>query len=472
MKFVKFFDYKLSNLSIKILIDKIFDEKNKNVKIINCMNPHSFVVSKKDKIFQEALSSAYLNLIDGVGISSYLTLKKMIRINRITGYDLFENIISSNKPLKFFFLGSTNQNLIKIKNRLSNENKNCSIKTYSPPFVDEFSEEENKKIISMINEFKPDFLFIGMTAPKQEKWSYLNKNKIDVSYVLNIGAVFDYYAGHFSRPFKIIRTIGLEWFVRIIHNPRLWKRTLISIPLYSIYIFNEIISRNKKVSIEVIDEMRIINKIINDQEAYIFSAFNLAMTSNIISGNIKNEKNFTYWSDGIFCKFFSTKINKLAGSKFLEKIELKEKFKSLHVIGNLYDMDKIFLSNKFSNLKIIFTPLPFGEPDELIKNIEKIDESSLVLITLPTPKQEQVAEMIISKFNFGKIICIGGGLSIASGHEKKIPAWLDKIGLEFIWRLKNETRRRSLRIIRDILTIIFAFLTLRLNKIKVKKYEK
>ena len=79
--------------------------------------------------------------------------------------------------------------------------------------------------------------------------------------------------------------------------------------------------------------------------------------------------------------------------------------------------------------------------------------------------------MIKSKFNFAKIICIGGGLSIASGHEKKCPKWLDKLGLEFIWRLKNETRRRTLRIIRDIVTIIFALLTLRLNNIKVKKYE-
>ena len=472
MKFIKFFGYKLSNLNISDLIDKILNEKNENIKIINCMNPHSFVVSKNDKLFQEALSNSYINLIDGVGVSTYLGLKKMMKINRITGYDLFEKIISKRESLNFFFLGSTKDNLRKIENRLIKENSNCLVETYSPPFTNEFSEEENNKIISKINKFKPDFLFIGMTAPKQEKWSYMHKDKINSRYVLNIGAVFDYYAGYFSRPYKFVRILGLEWFFRIIQNPKIWRRTLISIPKYLTYIWEEISTPNLNVSIKVIDDIQILNEKINNENIYIFSAFNLAMTSNLIVKNIVNEKDFIYWSDGIFCKFFSTKINKIAGNNFLENIKLNKKFKSLHVIGNLHEKDKLFLNNKFSSLEMNFTALPFGEPDELIENINNIDENSLVLITLPTPKQEQVAQKIVSKFNCGKIICIGGGLSIASGHEKKCPALLDKVGLEFIWRLKNETRRRFFRFIKDIITIIFSLITFRLNKIKVRKYEK
>ena len=104
MKFLNFFNYNLSNLSIDDLFNKIIeDDMDKNTKIINCMNPHSFVMSKKDEKFQEALSDAYLNIIDGVGISIYLTLKTMNKINRITGYDLFEKLISSKKSKKFFF---------------------------------------------------------------------------------------------------------------------------------------------------------------------------------------------------------------------------------------------------------------------------------------------------------------------------------------------------------------------------------
>ena len=472
MKSINFFDYKLSNLNIKDLVDKIMNEKNDSIKIINCMNPHSFVVSKKDKLFQEALSNSYINLIDGVGVSTYLSVKKMARINRITGYDLFEKIISKKQLLKFFFLGSTENNLKKIKERLTKENQICLVETYSPPFADEFSEEENNIIISKINRFKPDYLFIGMTAPKQEKWSYRFKDRINSKYIINIGAVFDYYAGFFSRPNKIIRTFGLEWFFRIFQNPKIWRRTLISVPKYLSYIFKEIKNPNLNISVSVVDDINVLNDKINNENDFIFSAFNLAMTSNLIVKNIINEKDFIYWSDGIFCKFFNIKINKIAGNAFLEKIKLDKKFKSLHVVGNLHEKDNLFLNNKFSSLNINFTSLPFGEPEELIENIKNIDQNSLVLITLPTPKQEQVAQMILSKFGYGKIICIGGGLSIASGHEKKCPPFLDKIGLEFLWRLKNETRRRTLRILRDLITVFFSLITFRLNKIEVKKYEK
>jgi len=472
MKSFNFFNYKLSNLDLDNLFKKIIlDEEDKNTKIINCMNPHSFVISNNDKNFKEALRSSYLNLIDGVGVSLYLTLKNMTKINRITGYDLFEKIISIKKPTKYFFLGSTEKNLIKIKQRLSQENKNCLVETYSPPFADKFSDNENEKILSKINFFKPDYLFVGMTAPKQEKWSFQNKDKLNVKFVLNIGAVFDYYAGYFSRPYKFIRSFGLEWMFRIAQNPRLWKRTLISLPIYIYHIFKHIFKSTRDINVNIIDNIEILNNKINNDDIFIFSAFNLAMTSNLIGGYVTGEKNFNFWSDGIFCKFFNRKIKKIAGNKFLETLKLNEKFKQIHVIGNLHSQDRIFLSQKFKGLDINFTPLPFGEPEDLLKNIASIEKNSLILLTLPTPKQELLAQMIISKFDCGKIICIGGGLSIASGHEKKCPAILEKLGLEFIWRLRSETKRRALRVSKDIIIVIFSLITFRITKFKIERYE-
>ena len=471
MKSINFFDFQVSNLEIENLVNKIEQEEGNNTKVINCMNPHSFIASKNDKIFEDAISNAYLNLIDGVGVSIYLTLKKMIKINRVTGFDLFEKVISLNRPARFFFLGSTENTLLKIKKRLIEENKNCLVETYSPPFSDKFSDLENKKIISNINSFKPDFLFVGMTAPKQEKWSYEYKNKIDVKFILNIGAVFDYYAGYYSRPFKIVRSIGFEWLFRIIQNPRVWRRTIISLPKYIFHIAKEICNPNHFVSINVVDEIKTLNYKINNENLYIFSAFNLAMTSNLIAQNIKNENDFNFWSDGIFCKFFNKKIKKIAGNKFLENIKLDQKFKSIHIIGNLHDKDLFYLKNKFLGLEIIFTQLPFDEPENLLKKINNINKDSLILLTLPTPKQELVAQMIISKFNYGKIICIGGGLSIASGYEKKCPLLLESLGLEFVWRLRSETKRRSFRITKDIIIMIFSFITFRLSKFKVSRND-
>ena len=294
------------------------------------------------------------------------------------------------------------------------------IETYSPPFSDKFSDNENKKIISKINTFNPDYLFVGMTAPKQEKWSFENKNKLNVKFILNIGAVFDYYAGYYFRPYKFIRNLGLEWMFRLIQNPKLLNRTLISFPKYATYIFKEIFTVSRNVEVKIIDNIKILNNKINNDELYIFSAFNLAMTSNLVANNIINENDFNFWSDGIFCKFFNRKIKKIAGNKFLETIKLDQKFKQIHVIGNLHAKDKAFLNKKFKGMHIDFTSLPFGDPEDLLNNITNIDKNSLILLTLPTPKQEILAQMIKSKFNYGKIICIGGGLSIASGHEKNV----------------------------------------------------
>ena len=471
MKSVDFFNYKLINLNIESLNNKINQEIYKGPKIINCMNPHSFVISQKDKIFSNAISNAYLNLIDGVGISLYLTIKNLTKINRITGYDLFEKIISENKKIKIFFLGSTNKNLERINERILKENKNIFVEYHSPSFSKTFTDEENNNIIDKINSFNPDYLFIGMTAPKQEKWSYIHRDKIKAKFIINIGAVFDYYAGTFTRPFKLIRDLGLEWIFRLLQNPKLWRRTLISLPIFFYYIIKEIIYSRRNFSIKIVDEIDKLNQKINFDENYIFSAFNLAMTSNLLRKNIKFEQNLTFWSDGIFCKFFNRKIKKIAGNKFLENIKLGDNFKKIHVIGNLHELDRIYIEKKFFGLELIFTKLPFADSEDLIFHIPNIDKDSLLLLTIPTPKQEVVAQKIFEKNKFGKIICIGGGLSIASGYEKKCPNILEKIGLEFIWRLRNETKRRSLRLLRDITIILFSLITFRLHKFKVKQYD-
>ena len=100
---------------------------------------------------------------------------------------MFEKLISDPKGKKIFFLGSTEKNLEKIKNRINKENKLIEVETYSPPFANKFSNQENNQIVSRINSFMPDYLFVGMTAPKQEKWSQEHKDRLNVKFIFNIG---------------------------------------------------------------------------------------------------------------------------------------------------------------------------------------------------------------------------------------------------------------------------------------------
>ena len=115
--------------------------------------------------------------------------------------------------------------------------------------------------------------------------------------------------------------------------------------------------------------------------------------------------------------------------------------------------------------------MPYASTKIIIKKLPKLNDlnKTLILITLPTPKQEYVAKFIIKKYQNTKIICIGGGLSIASGHEKECPNFLRMIGLEWIWRLQYEPVRRLNRIIICILYLLYFILIGKFLKNKIKR---
>ncbi len=105
--------------------------------------------------------------------------------------------------------------------------------TYSPPFKPEFSDEENQKMVEAINSVSPDVLWVGMTAPKQEKWIYQHRNKLNVKFIGAIGAVFDFYTGNVKRSHPFFLKIGLEWLPRLLQEPRrLWQRNFVSNPMF------------------------------------------------------------------------------------------------------------------------------------------------------------------------------------------------------------------------------------------------
>ena len=98
--------------------------------------------------------------------------------------------------------------------------------------------------------------------------------------------------------------------------------------------------------------------------------------------------------------------------------------------------------------------MPIGDTSEIIKKLPKIYEDNLYIITLPTPKQEIIASHISKKKKFFKLICIGGGLEIAAGDVKPCPVLLEKIGAEFIWRLRTDFFRRLIRLLETMVLFV------------------
>lgn len=202
-----------------------------------CLNPHSYAAALDDMEFKDALHSADWLIPDGSGIvlASYLLGGNIRR--RITGSDIFSALNSKANELggfSVFFLGSTPDCLEDIRVRMERDYPKIRFAgSYSPPFKHIYSEGELEAMVATINRAKPDILWIGMTAPKQEKWIHQNLHRLDVRFAAAVGAVFDFYTGRVKRSHPIFQRLGLEWLPRLIQEPRrLWKRMFISAPVF------------------------------------------------------------------------------------------------------------------------------------------------------------------------------------------------------------------------------------------------
>ena len=261
--------------------------------LINTINAHSYNTARKDELFAEALTNGDVLIPDGVSIVKacrWIKAKSQPK-ERIAGWDLFEfemnkleecgmknvecgvngeecgmnnssldnsssasadhscsgkrlyepsaklkiqNSKFRERPLTVMFMGSSEKVLDLVVKRAAEVYPHLKIVTYSPPYKPEFSEEDNKAIVEAINAVNPDLLWIGMTAPKQEKWTYSHWNELNIHcHVGTIGAVFDFFAGTVERAPMWWQRHGLEWLYRLLKEPkRMWRRYIIGNTLF------------------------------------------------------------------------------------------------------------------------------------------------------------------------------------------------------------------------------------------------
>ena len=261
--------------------------------LINTINAHSYNTAQKDALFAEALSKGDYLIPDGASIVKacrWIRAKSQPK-ERIAGWDLFvyemnkvneecrqenEECRMQNEELKkqcsvivgnadegccdinscnnnssfnphssfkkkVMFLGSSEEVLAKIRQEASYIYHNIEVVTYSPPYKPVFSEEDNRAMVRAINDANPDLLWIGMTAPKQEKWTYEHWDELDIHcHVGTIGAVFDFFAGTAKRAPLWWQRHSLEWLYRLLSEPkRMWRRYLIGNALFLCKILKE-----------------------------------------------------------------------------------------------------------------------------------------------------------------------------------------------------------------------------------------
>ncbi|WP_165750062.1 WecB/TagA/CpsF family glycosyltransferase [Cellulophaga sp. Z1A5H] len=214
-------------LGYTVFADQLKNLPESKNTVINTINQYSYCMAEKDQNFKQALLSSDVLLPDGVGITFAAKFLYGEKIKKIAGADLHAYFLNdlNKKSGSCFYLGASNETLEKIKRKIKIEFPNIKVGAYSPPFKKTFSAADNAQMILEVNDFKPDVLFIGMTAPKQEKWSFEHKTALDTGYICAIGAVFDFYAETVARPSEFWQNLGLEWLGRFIKEPkRMWTR--------------------------------------------------------------------------------------------------------------------------------------------------------------------------------------------------------------------------------------------------------
>ena len=204
--------------------------------LINTINAHSYNTALKDVAFAEALQNGDVLIPDGASIVLAFNFLRHEKIERIAGWDLFlyEMNRLNKKGGTCFFLGSNENTLLKIKVKAIRLYPNIQVITYSPPYKPEFTDSDNLAMIDAVNQVKPDLLWIGMTAPKQEKWAYTHLKELDVNGPIGtIGAVFDFFAENIQRAPVWWQEHGLEWLYRLLKEPkRMWRRYIIGNTLF------------------------------------------------------------------------------------------------------------------------------------------------------------------------------------------------------------------------------------------------
>lgn len=230
--------------ALKVVEELIAKDRKSQVCVTNA---YSLVLMQKNKEFKTMADSADLVVADGKPLIWISRLYRKPILERVSGSDLVYGLSkkSTQKRYKLFFLGSNPATLGKMVENLKKIFPSLRVAgVYSPPFKKQFSEREDEKMMALINRVKPDVLFVGLGAPKQERWIWEHKDKLRVPVSIGVGAAFDFVAGTVKRAPKWMQKCGLEWLFRLCQEPRrLWKRYLIGNPVFLWLVGKELIKK-------------------------------------------------------------------------------------------------------------------------------------------------------------------------------------------------------------------------------------
>lgn len=210
---------------------------------------HGIIESHKDRNFKAILNSADLFVPDGISLVWIARYRGFNLKKRVSGANLMQEFfkLANQKGYSNFFYGDSEETLQKLVNKLLIDFPNLKIGGfYSPPFRIP-TPEEDAEIVKMINQKKPDILWVALGLPYQEQWIFEHRNKLNVPVVIGVGAAFKFLSGKIKRAPTWLGDLGFEWLWRFFQEPRrLLHRVFIDMPLFIFLVLLEMLGLKRK----------------------------------------------------------------------------------------------------------------------------------------------------------------------------------------------------------------------------------
>lgn len=216
-------------------------------------NVDHLIKARQDKEFNKIYAESDLNVPDGVPLLWAARFLGRPLLERVNGTDLFEALCAraAERGHRVFLLGGPPGAAEQAAKILQERNPGLQVVgAYAPPMGFVSDDDENRRIAARLRKTRPDILFVGLGAPKQEKWIHRHMHKLGVPVSIGVGASFEYVAGTSPRAPRWMQRTGLEWLHRVLSDPaRYWKRYIVEdfkfFPLVVAQRLQEIMSRSR-----------------------------------------------------------------------------------------------------------------------------------------------------------------------------------------------------------------------------------
>ncbi|NND80960.1 MAG: WecB/TagA/CpsF family glycosyltransferase [Gammaproteobacteria bacterium] len=183
-------------------------------------NVHTVVTARDDMTLRDATNHSFMSMPDGGPLAMLAKRRGIKHIERVSGPDFMWRTLDEQRDKRHFFYGSTRPTLDKLESALQTQFPGLIVAgTLSPPFR-ELDADESTAIHKQIREARPDYIWVGLGAPKQEYWMAENWQALQPAILLGVGAAFDFLSGTKARAPRWMRRLGMEWLFRLLNEPR------------------------------------------------------------------------------------------------------------------------------------------------------------------------------------------------------------------------------------------------------------